>query len=497
MRPNILLITSDQHRFDHLGCMGTPGFVTPNLDRMAREGVHFNRAYTPCPICTPTRVSLLTGQYPSRHGAYSIGVTLKPFPTVTLPSVLSAAGYHTALFGKHHFVRRDDEIEHISGMKNPPPEFWETWNGPYVGFDEFQANTGHTINNVPEAHYRLFLERAGVDYKPWFHVTRDDYSRFETGLWEIPAEYHDSSWIAQVTNDYLHRRAETGQPWFCWASFQDPHEPMVCPDPWYSQVNPDELRLYEDYREGEFDDRHAIYRCMRESKFGRFDDGNGFPSSFGDFERKGIERDSLRATAGMVNFMDDRIGAIFKTLEETGQLENTLVIYTTDHGEMHGHHGLWGKGGAAYEGCQRVPLLAWGPGLIPATGKTEALANLVDLPRTFLNFAGVEEPTGLQGVDLGPVLRRETESVQDAVTVELRPTYETFYQQTLVTASHKLVVYKDTDDGELYDLDADPDQYRNLWSDAASRDTRDVLVRRLVRLNLEREAHSPRRVSFA
>ncbi|MEY3775496.1 MAG: hypothetical protein RLZZ129_2276, partial [Verrucomicrobiota bacterium] len=109
----------------------------------------------------------------------------------------------------------------------------------------------------------------------------------------------------------------------------------------------------------------------------------------------------------------------------------------------------------------------------------------------------VEEPTGLQGVDLGPVLRGEKEAVQDAVTIELRPTYDTFYQQTLVTASHKLVVYQDTDDGELYDLAGDPDQYRNLWSDAASRDNRDALVRRLVRLNMEREGHSPRRASFA
>lgn len=497
MRPNILLITSDQHRFDHLGCLGTPGLRTPNLDRMAREGVHFNRGYVPCPICTPCRVSLLTGQYPSRHGAYSIGVTLDPFPTQTLPTLLGAAGYHTALFGKHHFVRRDDEVRHITGTRTPPRDFWRQWRGPYAGFQEFQGNTGHNINNLPDMHYRVFLEAAGVDFMPWFHRARADYSRFETGRWEIPAEYHDSTWVAQVTNDYLRQRAGADEPWFCWASFQDPHEPCICPDPWYSSVNPDELRLYEDYREGEFADRHEIYRRMRESDFGSFDDGHGFPSCFDDFERHGIERDSLRATVGMVNFMDDRIGAIFRTLEATGQLENTLVVYTSDHGEMHGHHGLWGKGAAAYEDCQRVPLLAWGPGLIPATGTTEALANLVDLPRTFLNFAGVELPTGLQGCDLSPVLRREQATVQDAVTIEFRPTYDTFYQQTLVTASHKLVVYKDTDDGELYDLAADPDQYRNLWSVATSRDTRDALVRRLVRLNLEREAHSPRRVSFA
>lgn len=497
MRPNILLITSDQHRYDHLGCMNMPGFHTPHLDRMAREGVRFNRAYTPCPVCTPCRVSLLTGQYPSRHGAYSIGVSMDPFPTRTLPAFFNEAGYHTALFGKHHFVRRVDEMAHIAGTANPSPDFWRTWRGPYVGFQEFLGSTGHTVNNIPEEHYGLFLEDAGVDYKPWFHVMRPDYSRFEHGRWEIPAEYHDSTWVAQVTNDYLRRRAEAGEPWFCWASFQDPHEPHVCPDPWYSQVDPATLRLCEDYREGEFDDRHEIYRRMRHHDFGPFDDGNGFPSCFGDPERKGTERDCLRATAGMVNFMDDRIGAIFRTLEETGQLENTLVVYTTDHGEMHGHHGLWGKGAAAFEDVQRVPLLAWAPGLLPATGTSEALVNLVDLPRTFLQFAGIDTPIGFQGHDITPVLRGERATVQDAITVELRATHSTFYQQTLVTATHKLVVYRDTDDGELYDLTTDPDQYRNLWNHPTSRDLRNTLLHRLVRLNLEREAEAPPRVSFA
>ena len=332
-------------------------------------------------------------------------MSLDPFPTTTLPAVLGDAGYHTALFGKHHFVRRDDELEHITVIKNPPADFWKTWNGPYVGFQEFQANTGHTINNLPEAHYRQFLEVSGQDYKQWFPQYRDEeYDYFKTGPWAIPPELHDSSWVAQVTNDYLHRHADDEQPWFCWASFQDPHEPFVCPEPWYSQVDDDALQTYPEHQDGEFDDRHEIYRRMHERDFGPLDDGNRMPSCFGEPERP--VRDSLRATAGMVNFLDDRLGAIFKTLEETGQLDNTLIVYTTDHGEMHGNHGLWGKGCAAYEDVQRIPLLAWAPGLIPATGTTEALANIVDLPRTFLQFAGVDAPYDMQGADLSPVLRR-------------------------------------------------------------------------------------------
>jgi uncharacterized sulfatase len=465
---------------------------------MAREGVHFNRGYVPSPICTPTRVSLLTGQYPSTHGAYGIGVTLDPFPTQTLPAILGAAGYHTALFGKHHFVRRDDEIAHLAGTRNPSPDFWKNWRGPYVGFQEFQANTGHTINNLPAAHYRLFLEASGTAYQQWFPQYRPgEYNYFATGPWAIPPELHDSAWVSGVTSDYVRRRAGDGQPWFCWASFQDPHEPFVCPEPWYSSVNRDELRLYEGYRPGEFDDRHEIYRRMFTRDFGSYDDGHRLPSCFGEHERTPVARESLQATAGMVNFLDDRIGAIFRTLEETGQLANTLVVYTSDHGEMHGHHGLWGKGCAAYEDVQRVPLLAWAPGLLPATGTTQALANLVDLPLTFLNFAGVTVPRGIQGCDLGPVLRGEAATVQDAVLVEMRPTVSTIYQQTMITATHKLVVYRDSAEGELYDLAADPDQYRNLWRDPAARDLREQLLHRFVRLQMERQPTVNPRQSFA
>jgi len=497
MRPNILLITSDQHRADHLGCTGTPGFRTPHLDRMAREGVHFNRAYTPSPICTPCRVSLLTGQYPSVHGAYSIGVSLDPFPTPTLPAVLGAAGYHTALFGKHHFVRREDEVSHITGTRTPPPGFWRTWRGPYVGFQEFQGNTGHTINNIPDMHYRVFLEDSGTDFMPWFRRAYPDYNYFETGAWALPPALHDSTWVSQVTCNYVQRRAATGEPWFCWASFQDPHEPFVCPEPWYSTVERDRLQLYPGHRDGEFDDRHEIYRRMFTRDFGPFDDGHGVPSCFGEHERTPVARESLQATAGMVNFLDDRIGAIFQTLAATGQLANTLVVYTTDHGEMHGHHGLWGKGCAAYEDVQRVPLLAWAPGLLPAIGTSQALTSLVDLPRTFLELAGVPVPRGFQGRDLGPVLRGEATAVQDAVVVEMRPTEHTLYQQTMVTATHKLVVYRDTAEGELYDLAADPDQYRNLWAEPTARPMRDQLIQRFARLQLEREPAVNRRQSFA
>ncbi|MBG88166.1 MAG: hypothetical protein CMO80_14860 [Verrucomicrobiales bacterium] len=509
-RPNILFITTDQQRFDHLGLMGVAGIDTPNLDRLGREGIHFNRAYCPSPICTPTRVSLLTGRYPSSHLAYSIGVTPDPFPGPTLPDVLGKVGYHTALFGKTHFVRRADEARHMADGNEPAPEFFRNWHGPYLGFQEFQGNTGHTTNNVPAQHYRVFLEDAGVDYQQWFPQMCGEYDHQACGSWNIPEEYHDTSWVARLTNEFIERQSPD-QPWFCWTSFQDPHEPHLCPEPCYSRVRRDELKLYPGYRAGEFDDRPEVYRMCHEKNFDELNDWVGAPKSlggavrneatvpscFGEPEKDAQALDALTATLGMIAFLDDRLGSIFESLEQSGQIDNTIVVWTSDHGEMHGHHGLWGKGIAAYEDCQRVPLLIWGPGWVKPQGSSQALANLVDLPQTFLSLGGADVPESWQGVDLRPLLSGECEEVQDAILVELRATENSLNQHTLVTRQHKLVIYRHTDEGELYDLESDPNQYTNLWSHPGHGELRDRLLQRLARLHMEREPGGPSRVSFA
>lgn len=494
-RPNILLITTDQQRWDHLSLLGTPGIRTPHLDRLGREGCHFNRAYTPSPVCLPCRVSLLTGQFPSSHHAYSIGMTVDPFPAVTLPGVLGASGYHTALIGKSHFVSTGDMARHMAGGREPEPDFFRSWHGPYVGFQQVVTSTGHNIHSEPDMHYRVFLEEAGVDYRGWFCHGRPDYNHHASGVWEIPAEYHDTAWVGQNTEAYIRERAGREEPWFCWTSFQDPHEPFVCPEPWYAGVEAGQLRPYEGYREGEFDDRPEIYRRMFTRDFAPYGEAHGVPCCYGDDDREPLS--SLRATAGMLAFIDDRVGRIIATLEATGEWANTVVVFTTDHGEMHGHHGLWGKGLAAYEDNQRVPLLIWAPGLLPGLGTTEALASLVDLPRTFLGLAGVPVPQGMQGQDLAPVLGGEAAEVQDAVLVETRVTRDSLHQQTLVTAGHKLVVYRHEEAGELYDLRRDPDQYENLWARPAHRELREKMYMRLARLHMEREGEVHARHRFS
>ena len=499
-RPNILLITTDQQRADHIGLERLPGMPTPHLDRLGREGLHCRRGYTCCPICTPARVSLLTGTYPSRHGAYTIGVTADPEPSPSVAELLGEAGYATALFGKSHFVARKDEARDMLGddADGADSAAFRKWSGPYRGFQEFQGSDGHTINANVNQHYRVWLEEQGVDFAPHFPKLSapESYDHHACGPWDLPAEYHTTRWIGDLTADFIERKGGETAPWFCWASFEDPHEPFVCPEPWYSAVDAGALEPFEGYREGEFDDRHPVYRDTYENQRGKWKDEAALPCLQGKGAYQGREREALRATAGMIGFIAEQVGRMLGALEKTGQADNTLVVFTSDHGELHGHHGLWGKGVTAHEDAQRVPFLVWGPGLGPARGTTDALVNLVDLPRTFLGLAGIAAPQGMQGADLGPLLRGERESVRDCTLVECRPVRH-LHQHTLITDRHKLVVYNDWEGGELYDLHADPDQYRNLWAEPSSRDTREALLLRLARFHADNTGEALPRRAFA
>lgn len=495
-RPNLLLITTDQQRADHLGLKGLSAIRTPHLDRLGTEGVHFDRAYCASPLCTPSRVSLLTGQWPSRHGAYSIGVTADPFPGPTIPQLLKDSGYATCLVGKAHFVRRDDEAPHFTGQAAPDPAMFRDYHGPYAGFETVYTCTGHTTNCEPDMHYRVFLEDSGLDYAAWFpHMQgKIDYAR--TGVWDIPAEVQNTAWVAAHAEEWIESRKEQDRPWFCWVSFEDPHPPFVCPEPWFSGVDADRMPVYEGFRPGEFEGKPAIYRAMYEGNTGAYTDGPLVPGVRGPNREQAKDRVALQAALGMIANIDAKVGGILERLAATGQLDDTVILFTSDHGEMNGHHGLWGKGLAAYDDCQKVPLLVWGPRFFPQKGTSEAIVSLVDAACTLLSLAGVDWPQGMQGADLMPLLRGDVEAVQDATIVECHAT-EKVYQLTLVTARYKLVVYRDDPDGELYDLTEDPDQYVNRWRDERFQSLRGQLLLQLAQKRMAAEGVVQPRRAFA
>ena len=493
-KPNILLITTDQQRFDHMGLAGLKAIQTPNLDRLGTEGVHARRSYCPSPICTPTRLSLLTGLYPSQHSGYSIGTSPDPFPEYTIPAALSKAGYETGIIGKTHFVARPEEERHISGEETPEPDFYRSWTGPYAGFDYVQAGTGHTINKVPAMHYRNFLEDAGADYAQWFPQMAPGYDHHTSGKWDLPQELHDTWWVTERTKDFVERNQD--KPWFCWASYEDPHEPFVCPEPWFSSVDTDKMPDYEAARLGEFDDKPKIYDQLHRDAMDEINESHGIPCIHGDERHEAQRHSNMQATLGMIAFIDHKVGELIKSLERTGQLDNTLIVFTSDHGELHGHHSLWGKGMTAYEDCQRVPLLIWGPNLFSRRGNTDELMSLVDLPASFLALAGVDDYPHTQGRNLLPFLREEKNDTQDSVIVECRATQENHNQVSLITRRHKLVITMNDPMGELYDLSRDPDQYNNLWNKPDYATVKADLLEQLAQKRLSSEPTYRPRKSF-
>jgi arylsulfatase A-like enzyme len=492
-RPNILFIATDQQRWDHLG-IETPFLRTPTLNRLANEGVHFSRAYTPSPLCTPCRVSWLTGRYPSSHGAYSIGVNAAPFPGPTIPGLLGKAGYHTALIGKTHFVPRKDEAAHFAGCATPSPEFFHSSFGPYLGFDHVETSRGHTTDAVPDMHYRAWLEEKGADYREWFPQMTDSHEPKRTGAWNIPPELHDSTWVAERSAKWILDQPKDS-PWCCWMQFQDPHNPIVCPEPWFTRAAELPLVPFPGARPGEFDNKPAFYRKAFNGDWSHFDDGHGVPCAYAVPELDANAKTALQATYGMIEFLDDRIGWTLAQLEKSGQLENTIVVFTSDHGEYHGHHGFWYKGLPAYEDAQRVPLIVWGGGVLPH--HSDAVVNTLDTAATFLAMAGVSQPPFMQGRDLGPILMGEQQHFEPDHTFVENMATSRVYQLTLVTRTHKLVVYRDSADGELYDLASDPDQFRNLWNEAQFADLRSELILEMIREQLRSQGSRQIRTAFA
>lgn len=524
--PNILLITTDQQRKDSLGLYGKPGYKTPNLDELAREGVCFDRAYTPSPVCTPARVSMITGQHATRHGAYQIGAPAVPaLEGPLLGTLAQEAGYATALVGKTHFVARKQEERHIAGLPLdaeavPDEAFWESFDGPYLGFDFLRHSGRHNIDGQPDAHYRRWLKRKGVDVDQ-LHRRAGDTAHNDAlpaeGPWGIDPEHTQNAWIAEETSEWIEAREADGRPWLCMANFQDPHSPFVCPEPFYSDVDMSGVERNE--AEADFSDRPGFFRrfledgTWQEEVDGRhlnFWDGINLAGAFNGHAVKDPEK-AIRAYIGMVAMVDHYIGRLLGKLRELDCERDTLVLFTSDHGEMLGRHGFWWKGLPPFEDNQQVPFVMRWPALREAfpeapSGRLPAFANLVDLLPTICEAIGAPVPLGVQGVSQLPVLRGEAESVLDHALVDFvacttppgkdPEAFATMHQQTLVHGDYKLVVYRHRPEkGEIYNLRDDPNQRRNLWKQSA--DLRQELLARLVQANMANTGNLPERVGPA
>jgi len=501
-RPNILLITSDQQHWNTLGVTNDQ-IRTPHLDRLVREGMHLERAYCNNPTCSPSRSTIITGLYPSWHHCWALGTKL-PEDVPTVGEIFQQHGYHTSLIGKAHFQPLASTAEQSSLECQPKLrdlEFWRNFHGPWYGFAHVEVARNHADESHVGQHYAIWMEKNGLKdwrryFAPW-PPTADAPKREHR--WDLPEEFHYSAWTAERTIADIERATSEGKPFFTWASFQDPHPPYLVPEPWASMYRP------EDMRPGTLlpDELDRMPPCFRATQ----DDAPDFaawqetPHPNHGLHSQKHDVNQLRANMavyyGMVSLMDQQIGRILAALDRLGIAENTLVVFTTDHGHFLGEHGLIAKGPFHYEPMVRIPMAVRFPGRVPAGSTSRSLQALIDLPETFLSAAGIDVPGHMQGVSQFDVWCGHAKRAREQVIVENRHQPAKLHLRSYIDDRYKLTIHRDQPYGELFDLVEDPEERHNRWDDAGYADVKAALLHRCLNAELQREPTRHSRIAVA
>lgn len=473
---NVLLVTTDQQRADSIGAYGNPVCTTPHLDRLATEGTRFAAARTQNPFCQPARATILTGTYPSTHGVTCNGIDLPESAVeASVATLFARGGFSTALFGKAHFASvfpfvPTGQLESVEGSARMP----DGWTGPYFGFEHVQLVLfGHNLRMAPlqgnwnwcfgpaplGLHYGRWLDRDGGGRERIRLMQPEAAGRAwdATQTWpnQLPEEDHPTTWVADRAIDWLR---DVDGPFFAWVSFTDPHHPMDPPSPWCDRYKPaDVAEVLPQAHPEEFDAKPPIHRAWTlGSRGGQFEFAN--PGGVH------LSREQLATMTagyyGMVSQLDHAIGRVLGVLEERGLLDDTLVIATTDHGELLGHHQMVFKGPLHYDDLLRVPLVARGPGFAAGEVRDDPVGT-IDLAPTALSAAGLAVPESMEGAPLHDTAAREHVLTEDDFDIVFRLSL-----RTLATRRHKLTRYEASPEvGELYDLEDDPAELVNRWND--------------------------------
>ena len=475
-RPNILLITTDQMRKDHAGCYGNPLIRTPNLDSLAAGGVRFERAYCNNPTCMPNRASIVTGRLPKNHRAWRNGISLDEREE-TVADILNRRGYRTAIVGKGHLSScggepREPIYDSLSAWRRGliGPE----WTGPYYGFRQAQLSLGHGDYEFHLAHYGAWLEENFPDAPSFTENARPSaLGSFQCWTPDMPVEAHASVWVGNLVTNYIRERAGDGEPFLLWASFPDPHHPFCPPAPYDTMYDHADVIMPRMGSEA-LADKPEYYRRAYEG-------GEPWEGIMDYYDLKSISEPQLREiiarTYGMVTLVDENLGRIFSALETTGLADNTIVIFTSDHGDLMGDCGLVFKGQFLLEGLINVPMIWRVPGVQPRA--TEALFNSSDIVPTILDMLGIEIPRAVDGVSQRSALEGGAPA-RDAAFVEMKSAYHPEMNlRTVVTPDRKMTYYAGLECGELYDMTAQVPEAVNLYDDPAHAADRESLERRL------------------
>ncbi len=478
--PNILLITSDQQRGDCYGFEGRK-VKTPHLDEMARTGTRFSSCITPNVVCQPSRASILTGLLPNTHGVWDNGVDLDyAVGERGFAGQFARAGYKTAMIGKAHFstyhtFKATGRPECRKSGQNYPAD----WQGPYMGFEHLDLMVGGHNNQLPQH------PPQGLQYERWYH--RDgrgeeknrlygmhlppDVGAAQTFHSALPTAWHNSTWCGDRTINFMRNHRE--QPFIAWTSFPDPHHPFDAPDPWSRMHHPDEVDL-PPFRELDFERRPWWHKASFEGVPQLEDPALRYLRT--NYSRVPAQTDEqlrhmIANYYGMISLIDHNVGRILIALDDLGLADNTIVVYSTDHGDWLGDHGIILKGPIMYEGLLRVGCIVKGPGIPHGKIVADPVATN-DLPATFYDWCGVSAGGPIHGQSLKGLIEGDRDSRDFAYNewdlhasrcgVGLR-------LRTVRTKTCKLTLELDSGAGEMYDLEEDPYEMENLFGDEAHR----------------------------
>jgi arylsulfatase A-like enzyme len=517
-RPNFLFFITDQQRADHLGCYGNPIVRTPAIDVLARAGWSADEFYTATPICMPNRASLMTGRMPSRHGVRHNGIELS-FDETSFVEVLREAGYATAHIGKSHLQNieiippqypRDEQPRRSREARREGPgrhgqEIWKRWEDdpdcdietPFYGFETVDLVIHHA--DTAYGHWRRWL-RAQTRDAARLIGPENAFPSAEIELcksrqaWRtrVPEELYPTNWIADRTVARLREMAKGNKPWFIHCSFPDPHHPFTPPGRYWGMVKPEDVPA-----PSSFHAKHIGLAPHTRWLYEMRDTGRAVKHTqalFACTEREA--REAIALNYGSIACIDDAIARVMAELSNLGLARNTVVIFTSDHGDFLGDHQLLLKGPVHYRGLVRVPFIWTDPAGRKGV-RSKALTQTTDIAPTILERAGVEPWNGIQGHSLLSLIHGKRERFRERLLIEEEG--QRYYMgfpgrvrmRSVITDRYRLSLYDGVPWGELYDLREDPDELVNRWDEPASRGLRGSLTDELMRAMLEHSETSP------
>lgn len=462
-RPNIVWYCTDQQRYDTIGTLGNRHINTPKIDQFVKTGTAFTNAYIQSPICTPSRASFLTGRYPASNHVHRNGNSHFPDHEVLVTKLLTDADYNCGLIGKLHLASA------ASGSEKRTDDGY--------GLFEWSHHPMPTLDPEFHAYHRWLRDEKGVD-------PVELYSSVNSFCCDgVPAELHQSTWCTEMAIRFIDEQGD--QPWMLSVNPFDPHPPFDPPKEFRDRYDPDTLPGPL-FRDSDLE-RQKMFRNICQQSVHAVDP-NGVNADLAEGERQENTatrppddfngREVIAAYYAMIELIDEQFGRLVDHLADTGQLEDTIIIFHSDHGELLGDHGLLYKGCRFFEGLVHVPLMFSWKGHYQAGLVSDALVELVDIAPTLLEAAGVDVPYYMQGKSLHKLLMGEADPGhhKDSVVCEFNDALGSAEESVPTHATmnfdgrYKSIVYHGHALGEIFDLQEDPGEFHNLWYEPDSQE---------------------------